>query len=127
LVTRLWAARQLEENRSEATGRALALAIEVRGALRADLTAGTGYAVIDRGDESTSTAATAATNTDLVLITQKAIKQVIMPLFLLPPRSIVRSPVIPLSQTLKDLFKVSIPKCPGVFRRFGVTDDRNPV
>jgi len=56
--------------------------------------------VLESGDENTRTAVNVAANTHLALDTQEASKQAIVSLLLPPPGSMVRSPVIPLSQTL---------------------------
>jgi hypothetical protein len=94
LVTRLWAARQLEENLSAVVERAFALVIEMRGALCEEWAARKGWEVIDGGDENRKTAAKTATNTQVSLNTQEAIKRAIVRLLPLPPGSIVRSLVI---------------------------------
>jgi hypothetical protein len=122
LVKCLWAARQLEESFWEAADRAFALVIEMRGALRDEWLARKEEKAIEGGDDNTIAAAKAATNTHRALNTKEAIKQATVPLLLLPPESMVCSPVIPLSRTLTSVYKASTPKCLGIFRR-----DRPPL
>lgn len=119
MVTRLWAARQVEENRSEVAARAVALLIEMRGAFREEWAARKGQEAVESGGENTRTAAKAATNAHLVPEAQEATRQATVPLLLLPPGCMVGSPVIPPSQTLTCISRSCSPD-----RRPGEPGDR---
>jgi hypothetical protein len=114
MLTRPWAARQLNENLSETLETAFALAIEMWGALCEDCPARKTPEVLERGDENTRTAAQTAINAHLALNMQEAIKEAIVSLLRLAPGNMARSPPIPFSPILTCISIASTSKCPGI-------------